>query len=107
MSGKTSENSQVCKLGWFKCISCQDETAPLTDDVLKFCHYLGPAMIVKILMENGLLFHWSTYRSLTPDELLENDGSDAQSQFMARNNENLGSQVLPRDLDDIELENTP
>ena len=48
-----------------------------------------------------------TYRPLTPDELLEEYGSDARDQFMARVYKRLGSQVLPRELEDIELENTP
>ena len=51
--------------------------------MLNLCHYLGPsidvgpAMTTKILMENGQVLHRSTYRLLTPDELLDNDGSDA------------------------------
>ena len=52
--------------------------------------YLGPsidvgvAMTAKILTENGQVLHRSTHRLLAPDVLLENDGSDAQEQFMAR-----------------------
>ena len=63
-------------------------------------------MMAKILTENGQVLHRSTYRLLTPDELLDKDGSDAQDQFMTRVYEWLGSQVLPRELDDIRLENT-
>ena len=43
---------------------------------------------------------------MTPDELLDKDGSDVQEQFMARVYEKIGSQVLPRELEDTELENT-
>ena len=39
--------------------------------------------------------------------LLDKDGSDAQKHFMARVYERLGSWVLPRELEDIVLENTP
>ena len=81
--------------------------------MLKLGHYLGPsidvgpAMTMKILTENGQVLHRSTYRPLTPDELLDRDGSDAQEQFMARVHERLGSCVLPRELEDLGLEDTP
>ena len=41
-----------------------------------------------------------------PDKLLDKDGSDAQEQFMARVCEKMGFLVLPRELEDIGLENT-
>ena len=44
---------------------------------------------------------------MTPDELLDKDGTDAQEMFMAIVCERLGFQVLPRDLEDIGLNNTP
>ena len=47
------------------------------------------------------------YSSLTPDELMDKDGSDAREQFMASIYERLGSQVLPKELEDLGLENTP
>ena len=52
------------------------------------------------------MLHISTYRLLTPDNLLDKDGSGAIEQFMARFHEKLGSQVLPRELEEIGLENT-
>ena len=42
---------------------------------------------------------------MTPDEIPDKDGSDAQEQFIARFYERLGSWVQTRELDDIELEN--
>ena len=53
------------------------------------------------------MLHRSTYRPLTQDELLGKDGLDVKDQFMARVYEKLGSRVLPRELEDIGLENTP
>ena len=38
---------------------------------------IGPDMTIRILMENGQVLHRSTYRSLTPDELLDKDMLDA------------------------------
>ena len=61
----------------------QDETVLIPDDMLKLGLYhgpiinVGPAMTTKILPENEQVLHRSTYRSLTPDELLDRDGSDA------------------------------
>ena len=55
------------------------KTAPFPDDMLKLGYYLGlntdviPAMTAKILMENVQVLHRSTYRPMTPDELLEKD----------------------------------
>ena len=64
-------------------------------------------MTAKILSKNGQVLHKSTYSPLTPDELLDNDGSDDQEQFIVRVYEKLGSQILPRELEDIGLESTP
>ena len=64
-------------------------------------------MTAKILTENGRVLHRSTYRLLTLDKLLDKERLDAPVQIMARVYERLGSQVLPRELEDIGLENTP
>ena len=68
---------------------------------------MGSVMTAKILSKNGQVFHRLMYRPLIPDELLDKDQSDAQEQFMARGCEKLGSRVLPRELEDIGLQNTP
>ena len=105
MSVETSDISQFCKLEWFKWVMFQDETALFSDDMLKFSHYLGlstnigSAMTTKIFTENGQVLNRSTHGSLTPDESLDRDGSDAQEQFMARVHERLGPCVLLRDLE--------
>ena len=110
---KTSDISHFCELEWFEWIMFWGETALFLEDVLKLGHYLepsidiGPAMTTKIYTENGQVLHRSTYRSLTPDELLDQDGPDAWEQYMATVYERLRSQVLPRELEDIGLESTP
>ena len=107
MSGETSDISKFCELEWFEWVMFRDETAPFPDDMLKLGRYLGPsidvgpAMTTKILTENGLVLHRSAYKPLTPDELPDKDGSDAQEQFMARVHKRLGSCVLPRELEDL------
>ena len=67
---------------------------------------IGPAMTTKILTDNGQVLLRSTYMLLSPDELLDKDGSGAQDYLMARVYERLGSQVLPRELQDIGLKST-
>ena len=80
--------------------------------MLKLGHYHGPsidigqAMTSNILPESRQVLHRSTYQPLTLDDLLDNR-SDAQDQLMARVYERLGSHVLPRELENIGLENTP
>ena len=64
-------------------------------------------MTAKILTQNGQVLQRSMYRLLTQDELAKTDGSDAQDYFIARVYENLESFVLPKELQDIGLENIP
>ena len=47
------------------------------------------------------------YLLLTPDELLDRGRSDAQDQVMSRVYDRLSSWVIPRELEDLGLENTP
>ena len=112
MSGVTQDISQFCKLEWFKWIMFCDEIAPFPDDTLKLGCYLGPsidvdsAITTKVFTEKGQLLHRSTHQLLTPDELLDKEGSGTQEQFMARVYDILGFHVIPRDLEELELENT-
>ena len=59
---------------------------------------MDPAVMAKILTQNGHVLHRSTYRLLTPNEIAGNNRSDAQEQLMARVYEKLGYQFLPREL---------
>ena len=64
-------------------------------------------MTTNILTMNAHMLHKSTYRPLTPDEIADKDMIDTLEQCMARAHEKLVSWVLPRELEDIGLENTP
>ena len=105
--------SQFCKLEWFEWVMFQDETSLLPDDMLKLSCYIGPSIDIgssmtgKILKENGQVVHRSTCQPLTTDELFDKDGSDAKEQFMSRVYDRLRSCILPRDLEDLGLEDTP
>ena len=63
--------------------SCFEMKLAISDDMLKLGCYvepsidIGPAMTTKVLADNGQVLHRSTYRPLTPDELLHKVGSDA------------------------------
>ena len=108
MSCKASDISQFFIVELFKWVTFPDENAPFLGDVLKLGYYLvpsidvGPAMTEKILNKNRQELHSSTYRILTPDEISDKDGSD-----MTRVYEKLESQILPREMEDIRLENIP
>ena len=53
------------------------------------------------------MLHRSTYQPLSPDKLLDKDGSDAQKHFMAKVYDRLGSWVILREMEDLEQENIP
>ena len=63
-------------------------------------------MTAQIFTENEQMFHGSTFRPSIPEALLDKDESDSPEKFMAKVYQ-LRSQVLPRELEDIVLENTP
>ena len=64
-------------------------------------------MMAKILKLNVCVLHISTYRQLIPDEISDQEGSDVHDQFVVKVCERLGSQVLPTDLVNRGLEDTP
>ena len=50
----------------------------------------GPALTAKILRKNGKQVHRSTYRALTPDELVNPDNIKARDEFDTAIKEKLG-----------------
>ena len=83
------------------------------EDMLQLGHHLwhsidvGSAMMAKVLTQNGQVLHKSTFIPFTSDDLVDKEGQDACYQFVIRVYNRLGSWVLPRDLEDKGLENTP
>ena len=63
-------------------------------------------MTTNIPTENEQVLHRSPHRPLTPDETLDKDGPDTLEQSIARVCEKLETQVLPREWEDIEIEDT-
>ena len=62
-------------------------------------------MMAKILTQNELVLYRSTYRAFTPEESADEEGQE-QKHFMKRLYNRLLFQVLPRDLEDVELKNS-
>ena len=67
MSGKTSDISQFCELEQFEWLMFQDKAAAYPNDHFRLNRYLGlsidigPALMAKIIKENGQVLHRSTY----------------------------------------------
>jgi hypothetical protein len=110
LSGETSDISQLCELGWYDWCKFRDVAAPFPQDKQVLGRYLGPsvdigpAMTAKLLKSNGQVIHTSTYRSLTPDELLSVEESKARDEFDKKIAIKLGPAAEPGDIDDDEVE---
>ena len=74
MSGKTSDISQFCEFKWLEWVIIWNETAPYPHDHFKLGRYLGlsidigPALMAKIIKENGQILQRSKYQALTQEE---------------------------------------
>ena len=79
MSGKKYDITTFCEFGWYQWVYFRDTYVTLPGDNLVLGRYcspsidFGPALTTKILINNGQQVHRSTYRALTPDELLDLD----------------------------------
>ena len=97
MSNGTSDVSQFCDFDFFEWVMFWDETAPCLDGHFELGRYLrpsidvDPAMMPKILKENGQVMHKSTYQSLTQDELELEECNEEWSLFM----ESLYQRLVP------------
>ena len=73
-SWETSDISQFCEFEWFEWVLFQDEMAPNLDDHFKLGGCLDsnididPALIAKIIKENGQVLYRFTYQALTQGE---------------------------------------
>ena len=74
MFGKTSDISQFCEFEWFEWVIFWDEMTSYLGDHFNLGRYLGlninigPAMMAKIMKENGHVLHRSTYQAITQEE---------------------------------------
>ena len=84
MSGKISYITTFCKVGWYKWVYFRDTSVNFPGYKLVLGSYygpsidVGPALTSNILRNNGQQVHGSTYRALTPDELVNLDDINAR-----------------------------
>ena len=69
LSGETANISEFAKYGWCNWIKFRDTNVPYLEDKLVLGGYLGPstdigpAMTVKMLMQNGQYVHRTSFRA--------------------------------------------
>ena len=113
MSGKTSHISQFCEFEWFEWIIFQDKTGSYPNDYFTLGRNLGPsidigpALMVKIIKENGQILHRSTYWAPTQKEWEWEECKAECSSFMESLHWKLGPCDKLRELVDLGVEETP
>ena len=111
-TGDTAEIITISINGWYDWIKLYDPSGnSFPEDKYYPKRYLGPAidtgpsLTAKILKMNGEVFHQSTYRSLTAQDM--NDEEYLRRDFDKKIEDNLGPKVVVKDFDDINMEETP
>ena len=87
MLGETSTITIFCEFRWYQWVYFRDTSVTFPGDKLVLGMYCGPSIDVgpvltdKIMRNNGKQVHRSTYRELTPYELLNPDEIKARDEF--------------------------
>ncbi len=68
---------------------------------------VGPAMTAKILTPTGKVVHCSTYRPLSPEELVDPVKQDHMKAFLLMAEEQWGTCLVRRQLEEVGLINMP
>ena len=103
ISGETSDISTFCQHAWYEWLMFRDTSAAFPDSKEVLGRYLGPsidigpAMSAKILKANAEVVHRSTYRSLTEQELVDDNHKKERDAFDARVEERLGTTMTAQD----------
>ena len=101
MTGQTADISPYIEHEWYDWVFAFDTGRQYPNDKEILGRYLGPArnvgpaMCAKILKRNGQILYTSTYRSLTPKELRDNELSNERRAFDTDILERLGGPVNP------------
>jgi len=96
ISGETADISEIAEFGWYQWGMFRDSSQPFPDERFILGRYLGPstdigpAMTAKILMSNGQVVHWSTFRALNQYELESEEHKTARHTFTEQVNRKLG-----------------
>ena len=113
MSIKMSDNSQFCEFEWFKWVMLQDKTGAYPNDHFRLGRYLGrsidigPALIAKIIKQNGQVLYRSMYRALTQDEWRKEECKNKCSSLMDSVHQALGPCTRLSNLVDLGVQETP
>ena len=103
MSGETSDITNFCEFGWYHWVYFRDTYVAFPGDNVVLGRYcgpsidVGPALTANILRKNGQQVHSSTYRLLTPDELVNPDDIKAHDGFDTAIGEQLGPAASAED----------
>ena len=104
VSGQTADISQLCEFAWYDWVKFRESTAPFPEDQEVLGRYLGPsmdcgpAMTAQILKQNGQVEFRSTYRPLTPSELVSELEIKARAAFDAAIESKLGEAIKSSEL---------
>ena len=85
--GETYDITTLCEFGWYQWVYFRDTYATFPGDNLvlgKYCGpslNVGPALTANILKNNGEKLYSSTYRALTPDQLVNPDDVKTSDEF--------------------------
>ena len=112
MTGDTADISIIAEHAWYEWIKFYDPVGKtFPEDKTYLGRYLGPAIDIgpaltaKILKSNGEVVYRSTYRSLTPQEM--NDEEESRREFDKKIEEKLGPKAVADDFEDMNMEETP
>eukprot|EP00804_Cyclotella_cryptica_P014743 CCRYP_021052-RA/>CCRYP_021052-RA protein AED:0.46 eAED:0.43 QI:0/0/0/1/1/1/2/0/144 len=85
MSGETSDISQFCEFEWYAWVKFRDSAVQSPEDSLVLGRYLGPVLMLDqcSLQKsfNKMVVHRSTYRGLTPEEIVNPVDQAAMNSF--------------------------
>eukprot|EP00804_Cyclotella_cryptica_P003089 CCRYP_006074-RA/>CCRYP_006074-RA protein AED:0.29 eAED:0.04 QI:0/0/0/0.75/0.33/0.5/4/0/1079 len=113
MSGETSDISQFCEFEWYEWVKFRDSAVQFPEDSLVLGRYLGPsidvgpALTAKILKQNGEVVHRSTYRGLTPEEIVNPVDQAAMKSFNESIEVKLGPKASIDDFKDLGIDEPP
>eukprot|EP00804_Cyclotella_cryptica_P017277 CCRYP_016828-RA/>CCRYP_016828-RA protein AED:0.02 eAED:0.02 QI:0/0/0/1/0/0.5/2/0/461 len=113
MSGETSDLSQFCEFEWYEWVKFRDSAVRSPEDSLVLGRYLGPSIDVgpaltgKILKQNGEVVHRSTYRGLTPEEIVNPVDQAAMKSFNESIEVKFGPKASIDDFKDLGIDEPP
>ncbi len=110
VSGQISDISPFIECEWYEWVKFYDQGASYPKDKEVYGRWLGPAidigpaMTAKILKQNGQVFYRSIYRTLIPEELVDETKQKIRNAFDRAITKKLGAVMTEKDLGDLDPE---